>query len=187
MYRVGPIARLNVCETIGTPAADEALVEFRQRAGHPALSSFAYHYARLIEVLAAVEHLDRLLADPRITATHVRAQAGVNRNRGVGASEAPRGTLFHDYEVDDDGLVRGVNLIIATGHNNLAMNRTVLQIAREFVTGPQIGEGVLNRIEAGIRAFDPCLSCSTHALGQMPLLVRVVGPRGDMLAEVRRD
>lgn len=187
MYRVGPLARLNVCETIGTPAADEALVEFRQRAGHPALSSFAYHYARLIEVLAAVEHLDRLLADPRITATHVRAQAGVNRNRGVGASEAPRGTLFHDYEVDDDGLVRGVNLIIATGHNNLAMNRTVLQIAREFVTGPQIGEGVLNRIEAGIRAFDPCLSCSTHALGQMPLLVRVVGPRGDMLAEVRRD
>jgi NAD-reducing hydrogenase large subunit len=116
----------------------------------------------------------------------VRTEAGINRSRGVGVSEAPRGTLFHDYEVDDDGLITRVNLIIATGQNNLAMNRTVLQIAREFVHGPDVPEGALNRVEAGIRAFDPCLSCSTHALGQMPLHLVVEGPDGTLVGDRRR-
>lgn len=187
MYRVGPLARLNVCERFGVPLADEALEGFRGRAGRVASSSFHYHYARLIEILACVELLDQLLADPALCDTHVRAEAGINRLRGVGASEAPRGTLFHDYEVDGDGVVLAVNMLIATGQNNLAMNRTILQIAREWVTGPDIPEGVLNRIEAGIRAYDPCLSCSTHALGQMPMLIQLVGPDETVVGEVRRE
>ena len=108
-------------------------------------------------------------------------QAGVNQLEGVGVSEAPRGTLFHHYQVDENGLLTKVNLIIATGQNNLAMNRTVTQIAKHYIHGPQIPEGVLNRVEAGIRAFDPCLSCSTHAVGQMPLHVQLIGRRRDGL------
>jgi NAD-reducing hydrogenase large subunit len=113
----------------------------------------------------------------------VRAEAGINNLEGVGVSEAPRGTLFHHYQVDEHGLVTHVNLLIATGQNNLAMNRTVAQIARAYIRGPHIPEGVLNRIEAGIRAFDPCLSCSTHAAGSMPLHVELVGPDGTLLDE----
>ena len=101
-------------------------------------------------------------------------------------SEAPRGTLFHDYEVDRDGVIRKVNLVIATGQNNLAMNRTVAQIARHYVNGQKIAEEALNRVEHGIRCFDPCLSCSTHAVGQMPLLVRLIGPDGRVLEEIKR-
>lgn len=187
MYRVGPLARLNVCEAFGTPLADAALAEYRQRGGRIVTSSFYYHYARLIEVLACVEMVAQMLDDPDITDRHVRAQAGVNRLRGVGASEAPRGTLFHDYTVDEHGLVQSVNMVIATGQNNLAMNRAVLQIAREFVNGGGVADGVLNRLEAGIRAFDPCLSCSTHALGQMPFVVDIVDPDGATLRQLRRD
>jgi NAD-reducing hydrogenase large subunit len=187
MYRVGPLARLNVATHFGTEAADAALAGYRERTGAVATSSFHYHYARLLEVLAAVELIEQLLADPVLLDTNVRAQAGVNRHRGVGSSEAPRGTLFHDYTVSDDGLVESVNMLIATGQNNLAMNRTVLQVAREYITGPKIPEGTLNRIEAGIRAFDPCLSCSTHALGQMPMLVQLVDAGGEIVCEVRRD
>jgi NAD-reducing hydrogenase large subunit len=186
MYRVGPLARLNVCDRFGVPLADEALEVFRERAGGIATSSFFFHYARVIEMLACVELAEEVLADPVILGEEVRAEAGVNRLRGVGASEAPRGTLFHDYTVDEDGLVTGVNMLIATGQNNLAMNRTILQIAREHVTGPDIPDGTLNRIEAGIRAFDPCLSCSTHALGEMPLHVRVEAPDGRLLTQVTR-
>ena len=187
MYRVGPMARLNVATTMGTPAADTALEAYRGRWGEIATSSFSYHHARLIEVLGCIEQIETLLADPALLDTRVRAQAGINRPRGVGASEAPRGTLFHDYHVDDDGMVTAVNMLIATGQNNLAMNRTIAQIAAEWVTDRDIPEGVLNRIEAGIRAFDPCLSCSTHALGQMPFHVQLVDPDGVVVGEVRRD
>jgi NAD-reducing hydrogenase large subunit len=187
MYRVGPLARLNVCESMGVPAADEALAEYRERAGGVANSSFFYHYARLIEILAATEHMALLLADPAITDTRVRATAGINRLHAVGASEAPRGTLFHEYTVDEHGILTDVNMIIATGQNNLAMNATVLQIAREWIDGPTIPEPILNRVEAGIRAFDPCLSCSTHAIGQMPMVVELVGPTGETVCQIRRD
>jgi NAD-reducing hydrogenase large subunit len=186
-YRVGPLARLNVCESMGVPAADEALVEYRERAGGVANSSFFYHYARLIEILAATERMARHLDDPEITAKKVRAQAGINRFHAVGASEAPRGTLFHEYAVDDHGTLTDVNMIIATGQNNLAMNATVLQIAKEWIDGPEIPEGILNRVEAGIRAFDPCLSCSTHAIGKMPLVIDLVGPNGDTVCRMQRD
>lgn len=187
MYRVGPMARLNVATSMGTPAADEALEAYRDRWGRIATSSFSYHHARLIEILGCIEQIDVLLADPALLDTHVQARAGINRLHGVGASEAPRGTLFHDYHVDEDGMVTAVNMLIATGQNNLAMNRTISQIAAEWVTSRDIPEGVLNRIEAGIRAFDPCLSCSTHALGQMPFHVQLVDPSGAVVGEVRRD
>jgi NAD-reducing hydrogenase large subunit len=187
LYRVGPLARVNMCDRMGTPLADEALADFRERVGGIALSSFHYHHARLIEVLACTERMTDLLEDPRLLDTEVRAHAGVNHRRVVGVSEAPRGTLFHEYQVDAGGLLPDVNMIIATGQNNLGMNATILQIAREWVDGPQVPDSTLNRIEAGIRAYDPCLSCSTHAVGQMPMVVTVEGPNGEVLAERRRD
>ena len=150
-------------------------------------SSFWYHYARLIEILAGIERIERLLDDPDLLSDQLRAHAGINRPEGVGASEAPRGTLFHHYRVDEHGLITRVNFIIATGQNNLAMNRAMAQIARHYIRGPQIPEGVLNRLEAGIRAFDPCLSCSTHALGMMPLQVQLVGPDGSVCDEIWKD
>lgn len=185
-YRVGPLARLNICATMGTELADAELREYRQRGGATVNASFYYHYARLIEILAAIERIAQLLDDPQITATRLRAEAGINQLEGVGASEAPRGTLFHHYNVDEHGLVTKVNLLIATGQNNLAMNRAVAQIARHYIRGPEIPESMLNRVEAGIRAFDPCLSCSTHAVGTMPLHLSLVGADGTILHEVQR-
>jgi len=179
LYRVGPLARLNVAERCGTPIADEALAEFRAISpGKPVSSSFHYHYARLVEILFAIERMDQLMADNNIMDKKVRARARGNKNRGVGISEAPRGTLIHDYNIDDEGRITGVNLIIATGHNNLAMNRSVLQVARHYVKGPTISEGMLNRVEAVIRCYDPCLSCATHEVGRMPLDVRVLDVNG---------
>jgi len=185
-YRVGPLARVNLAERMGTPLADAALDEFRGEFGRVPHGSFHYHGARLIEILAAAEQLGALLEDPELDTGLLRAEAGINNHRGVGVSEAPRGTLIHDYRVDDDGLITGVRMIIATGHNNLAMNRTVNQIAKAFVKGEDVAEGALNRIEAGIRAYDPCLSCSTHAVGQMPLVLRVMSAEGELLREVVR-
>ncbi|NND84188.1 MAG: Ni/Fe hydrogenase subunit alpha, partial [Acidimicrobiia bacterium] len=187
MYRVGPLARLNVCETMGTTEADAALAEYRERAGGVASSSFFYHYARLVEALAAVERMGDHLAHPDLLDEKVRSEAASNFRHVVGVSEAPRGTLFHEYQVDADGLLTNVNMIIATGQNNLAMNATVHQIASEWIDGPEIPEGVLNRLEAGIRAFDPCLSCSTHAIGEMPMVVDLVGTDGETICRRQRD
>jgi NAD-reducing hydrogenase large subunit len=186
IYRVGPLARLNLCEHMGTPLADQELREYRDRLGRTVTGSFHYHYARLIEILCCIERIEAMLDDPDLLSHRHRAHAGINRLEGVGVSEAPRGTLFHHYQVDEHGLVRKVNLLIATGQNNLAMNRTIKQIAQHYVRGREVPEGVLNRIEAGIRAFDPCLSCSTHAAGQMPLLVQLIGPDGRVVHEIRR-
>ena len=188
LYRVGPLARLNVCDQIGTPWADRELTEFRQRSGQVAISSFAYHHARLVEIVACLEAIATLVEDPELMHGRVRCRASLNHHEAVGVSEAPRGTLFHHYRVDDDGLLTKVNLIIATGQNNLAMNRTVHQIARAYIPDPvpagvEIPEALLNRVEAGIRCFDPCLSCSTHAAGQMPLAIRLVAADGRVLAE----
>jgi NAD-reducing hydrogenase large subunit len=186
MYRVGPLARLNVCDNFGTSRADAELMEYRSRAGRIVLSSFFYHFARLIEILAALERIEIVLDDLDLYSGRVRSEAGINRLEGIGVSEAPRGTLFHHYHVDEHGVIQRVNLLIATGQNNLAMNRTVAQIARHYVRGSKISEGVLNRIEAGIRAFDPCLSCSTHAIGQMALCVQLFDSSGALVDEVRR-
>ena len=137
--------------------------------------------------MAALERIERLIDDPELTSQRVRATAGINQLEGIGVSEAPRGTLFHHYQVDENGLIEKVNLIIATGQNNLAMNKTVAQIARHYIQGTEISEGMLNRVEAGIRCFDPCLSCSTHAAGQMPLHVQLIGANGNLLNEVYRN
>jgi NAD-reducing hydrogenase large subunit len=178
-----------VCDFAGTPRADRELRQFRRLGQHgpPVTSSFHYHYARLIEIIFCLEKMAETVDDPEITDTRVRSRAGVNRPVGIGVSEAPRGTLFHEYHVDENGILQRVNLIIATGQNNLAMNKTVKQIAQAYVNGAKLSEGILNRIEHGIRAFDPCLSCSTHAVGQMPLHVQLLAPGGQVLDEVRRD
>jgi NAD-reducing hydrogenase large subunit len=186
MYRVGPLARLNVASHCGTPEADRELAEFRQLGRGAVLSSFHYHYARLIEILFCLEKVQQLLDEETLLSPEVMAVARRSRYEGVGVSEAPRGTLFHHYKVGAGGLLTWVNLLIATGQNNLAMNETVLQIAKHYVNGKKLTEGMLNRVEAGIRAFDPCLSCSTHAAGQMPLLVRLLDARGDLVDEVAR-
>jgi len=188
MYRVGPLARLNVAEQMGTPKADAELKKFKKltRGRNAVISSFHYHYARLIEILACIERVEACMDDAELMSEDLRADAGINSLRGVGVSEAPRGTLFHDYTVDRDGLLKKVNLIVATGQNNLAMNQTVAQIARHYVRGNKILEPMLNRVEHGIRCYDPCLSCSTHAIGQMPLHVKLIGPDGTVLDEVAR-
>jgi NAD-reducing hydrogenase large subunit len=186
MYRVGPLARLNLVDHCGTPLAQQEWVEFRSLERNAVLSSFHYHYARLIEILFCIEHIEEFLNDPNILSTHVRSTASLNNLEGVGAAEAPRGTLIHHYRVDEQGLVIWANLIIATGHNNLAMNRGILQAARQFVRSEKLTEGMLNRVEAVIRAFDPCLSCSTHAYGEMPLQIQLRAADGALLDEIGR-
>jgi NAD-reducing hydrogenase large subunit len=184
IYRVGPLARLNVADRCGTPDADAELAEYRQRLGRIVQSGFHYHYARLIEALYGLERMAELLNDPAILGTKVRAHAGVNNLEGVGIIEAPRGTLIHNYKVNEDGAMTWANLIVATGHNNLAIGRGVLQVAKKFVDGNKIQEGALNRVSALIRAYDPCLSCSTHAMGLVPMVLTLKSSDGEVLDEI---
>jgi NAD-reducing hydrogenase large subunit len=186
VYRVGPLARVIVADQMGTPRADAELEEFRARLGRVPDSSFHYHYARLIDTLYACERIAEILRGEDILSPRVRSFAGINANEGIGVSEAPRGTLMHHYRVDDDGIVQWANLVIATGHNNLAMNRSVKQVAQRYVKSARLTEPMLNRVEAAIRCYDPCLSCSTHALGEMALHLQLVGPDGAILDELRR-
>lgn len=188
MYRVGTLARLNVADRLGTTLADEELAEFKAIERGAVLSSFYYHQARLIEILFSLEKMQVLLNRDYILDSHIRARAEVNKLEGIGIAEAPRGTLVHHYKVNEQGLITYANLIIATGNNNLAMNRGVKQVAKHFIDGRgEITEGALNRVEAVIRAFDPCLSCSTHALGKMPLDISLVDSKGNLLDRKARD
>ncbi len=185
-YRVGPLARLNIVDSMGTPLAEKELIEFKQIAKGPVESSFHYHHARLIEILYGIEKIEEILTDSLILDTHVRAVAGVNRLEGAGQAEAPRGTLMHHYKVDENGLITWANLVIATGQNNNAMNKGVLQAAKSYVKDGKFTEGVLNRIEAVVRTFDPCLSCSTHAFGQMPLVLTLLNAEGKQVDQLIR-
>jgi len=185
-YRVGPLARLNIISKMGTPQADVELAEYKQLASGPVESSFYYHHARLVEMLYGIEKIEEILSDPKILDTHVRATAGVNRLEGAGQAEAPRGTLMHNYKVDENGKMLWANLVIATGQNNNAMNRGVLQAAKHYVKDGKFTEGLLNRVEAVVRTFDPCLSCSTHAFGQMPLEIKLVNANGELVDRVVR-
>jgi len=188
MYRVGPLARLNIANRMGTPLADKELKEFKSLSPNGVLlSSFYYHYARLIEILHCIEKIEEIVQNPIIYKGKFRAKGGVNKLEGVGVSEAPRGTLFHHYKVDENGILQKVNLIIATGQNNLGMNKTVTQIAKAYIKGEDIKEGMLNRIEAGIRCYDPCLSCSTHAIGQMPMKIEIIDKEGNIIKTIVRD
>jgi len=174
VYRVGPAARLNLARQCGTPLADEALNEFRRNYGNVTLSSFHNHYARLIEIVFALERMQTILEQPAVLDKDVRAEAKANEAEGVGIIEAPRGTLIHDYRVDANGMMTSANLIVATAHNTLAMNRGLVQVARKYLSGHEVTEGMLNRMEGLIRSFDPCLSCATHADGRMALEVEVL-------------
>jgi NAD-reducing hydrogenase large subunit len=184
-YRVGPLARLNVASRCGTQGADAELIEYHQRFGKMVQSSFHYHYARLIEILYCIEKMESLLNDPAILDRHVRAHAGVNSLEGVGMAEAPRGVLTHHYKVNEDGAIVWANLIIATGHNNLAIGRSIDQVARHYIDGNEITDGMLNRVQAVLRAYDPCLSCSTHAAGQYGVQLQLLGADGTVLDSVR--
>jgi len=186
-YRVGPLARLNIVKQMGTPKAEKEFIAFKHLAEGPVESSFYYHHARLIEILYGIEKIEEILSDPRILDKHVRATAGVNRLEGAGQAEAPRGTLHHYYKVDENGKMTWANLVIATGQNNNAMNLGVLQAAQHYVKDGKFTEGILNRVEAVVRTFDPCLSCSTHAAGQMPLEISLVSAGGEVLDCVARD
>ncbi len=186
-YRVGPLARLNIVKTMGTAKAEKELAEFKGLAAGLVTSSFHYHHARLVEILYGIEKIEEILSDPRILDKHVRATAGVNRLEGTGQAEAPRGVLHHHYKVDEDGKMTWANLVIATGQNNKAMNLGVLQAAKHYVKDGKFTEGMLNRVEAVVRTFDPCLSCSSHAAGQMPLLLELVAADGDVVDRVVRD
>jgi len=185
IYRVGPLARINVANACGTPIADAELREFRQRFGRVPHSAFLYHYARLIEVLYALERMKILLDTSEILDTHVRATANVNALEGVGIIEAPRGTLIHHYKVDENGAIVWVNLIVATGHNNQAIGKSVRQVSEHFVKGTHLEEGMLNRVSAVVRAYDPCLSCSTHAFGMPIVSISLIGAKGELLDEIR--
>jgi NAD-reducing hydrogenase large subunit len=184
MYRVGPLARLTVAPRTGTPLADKELAEFRQRKAP--MSSFHYHHARLIEILFGLETIQFLLNHKDILDPNVRARARPNRLEGVGIAEAPRGTLIHHYKINDDGQMVWANLVIATGHNNLAMNKGILQAAQKFVKADKLQEGMLNRVEAVIRCYDPCLSCATHAVGDMPLQIELQRPDGTVADTLHR-
>jgi NAD-reducing hydrogenase large subunit len=185
-YRVGPLARLNIVKSMGTPLAEKELALFKQLAAGPVESSFHYHHARLIEALYGIEKIEQILSDPLILDKHVRANAGVNRLEGAGQAEAPRGTLNHHYKVDENGKITWANLVIATGQNNNAMNRGVLQAAKHYVKDRKFSEGAMNRIEAVVRTFDPCLSCSTHAFGQMPLVLTLLSAEGEVVDQLVR-
>ncbi|MBS0435418.1 MAG: Ni/Fe hydrogenase subunit alpha [Proteobacteria bacterium] len=186
-YRVGPLARVQNCDFIATPRAEAARREFvAWGGGAPVHATLAYHWARMIEVLHCAEVIAELLADPEILAGELTS-AGTRTGHGVGIIEAPRGTLIHDYDVGEDDLVTRCNLIVSTTHNNQAMNEAVRQVARQYLDGHEITEGLLNRIEVAIRAYDPCLSCATHALGRMPLDVTLLDAGGGVLDQVLKS
>jgi NAD-reducing hydrogenase large subunit len=185
MYRVGPLARLNVASRIATPEAQEEFQAWRAD-GPVRRSSFFFHWARLIEIIYGLERARALLEDPAILGRDLVTGGQPVNEEGVGVIEAPRGTLIHHYWVDAHGRIEKANLIVSTGHNNLAMNRSVLSVAKKYVKAKKLQEGMLNRVEAAIRCYDPCLSCSTHAAGQMPMVLELQDASGRTLDTLSR-
>jgi len=186
-YRVGPLARVQNCDFIPSERAElerQAFVAWGK--GELIHASLAYHWARMIELLHSVEVIGELLDDPALLSGDL-VTSGIRQRSGIGIIEAPRGTLIHDYEVGDDDLVTRCNLIVSTTHNNQAMNEAVRSVARDYLNGHEITEGLLNHIEVAIRAYDPCLSCATHALGQMPLDITLLAADGTLLDHVQKS
>jgi NAD-reducing hydrogenase large subunit len=187
-YRVGPLARLNVANRMRTPLAQKEFEHFKAiRDGKPVHGAFYFHYARLIEALGDVEVAERILQDPQVTSNHIQHHGKWNYEEGIGSSEAPRGTLFHHYRTDETGKLLKVNLLIATGQNNPSMNRSILEVAQQYVKGDDIQEGMLNRVESAIRCYDPCLSCSTHAIGTMPMILEIKDSKGETVRRIKRS
>ncbi len=186
-YRVGPLARLNVAAKMKTPKAQKEFLNFKSMAGNkPVHGTFFFHYTRLIEMLQSIEEAEQILKDPLVTDKNVQTLGRWNNPEGIGCSEAPRGTLFHHYTTDETGKLLKVNLLIATGQNNPSMNRSVLEVAKQYVKGKDLTEGALNRVEAAIRCYDPCLSCSTHAIGSMPMVIEIKDHQGKTVNVIER-
>jgi len=185
-YRVGPLARVNNCDRFTTPLAEQERQDFAAAGeGRPLQAALTTHWARLIELLHCTEAIRELLADPDLQGTDLRLEGDLG-SLGIGVVEAPRGTLFHHYEVDPDGLVTRANLIVSTTNNNQAMNEAIRRVAADDLDGHELSEPLLNRIEVAIRAYDPCLSCATHALGKMPLELELLDAEGRRVAAIRR-
>lgn len=180
-YRVGPLARVNTCDFIDTPEAEAARKEFMALTdGKPNNITMAYHWTRMIELLHSAEKIRDLLNDPDLQGTELVLK-GERRGESVGLIEAPRGTLFHHYKVDENDQVTMANLIVSTTNNNTPMNLAVEGVAKKYLSGTEITEGLLNRVEVAIRAYDPCLSCATHALGKMPLKIELRDAAGELI------
>jgi NAD-reducing hydrogenase large subunit len=180
-YRVGPLARMNTCDFIDTPEAEAERKEFMALTdGKPNNITMAYHWTRMIELLHSIEKIRDLLNDPDLQGTDLVVK-GERRPEAVGLIEAPRGTLFHHYKVDENDQVTMCNLIVSTTNNNMPMNLAVTKVANDYLSGTEITEGLLNHVEVAIRAYDPCLSCATHAMGQMPLVIELLDSRGQLL------
>jgi NAD-reducing hydrogenase large subunit len=187
VYRVGPLGRLNNSRQISTPLANAEFQNFKAiNNGKPVENTLYYHYARMIETLFAAERARELLLDPDILSTDILNTRQEPRGEGVGCIEAPRGTLIHHYQANAYGQLTKVNLIVSTGHNNYAMSKAVDMVAKAYVHGPDVREGMLNRVEHAIRAHDPCLSCSTHAVGQMPLEISIFDSDEQLIRTIRR-
>ena len=185
-YRVGPLARLNIIDKISTPLAHQEWLNWKSVKNGIQHGSFYYHYARLIELLFGIERIQEILQTKETFGNEIINLGFPKNPEGIGVIEAPRGTLFHHYWVDETGRLEKVNLIVATGHNNLAMNQAVKNIAEQYLDGANIKEGMLNRVESAIRCYDPCLSCSTHAMGQMPLQIQLLDHDGKLLDEIKK-
>ncbi len=189
VYRVNTLARLNVADGMATPLAQEAYEKFYQTlGGKPVHATLAFHWARLVELLYAAERLLELCQDPEITDPNVRTIPTATPDEGVGVVEAPRGTLYHHYQTDERGLIKKVNLIVATGNNNAAMCMSIKKAALGLIKGGEVNEGLLNMVEMAFRAYDPCMACATHSLpGQMPLEVIIRDPQGNELKRLSRN
>lgn len=185
-YRVGPLARVNNCDFFSTPLAEAERKEFMSiGSGLPVQSTMAYHWARLIEVLHCAEAIAELLNDPDLMGTDLRTK-GELQHIGTGVIEAPRGTLFHHYEIDDDGIVQKASLIVSTTNNNQAMNESIRKVANQYLDGHRLSEALLNQVEVAIRAYDPCLSCATHAIGKMPMELNLMSADGELIDRLEK-
>jgi NAD-reducing hydrogenase large subunit len=182
--RVGPLARINMCDFITTPLAEKARQDFISFTGKKVNNSTMYsHWARLIEVLHCAELIKDLLYDKDLMGNDL-IRKGISRSKGIGIIEAPRGTLTHHYEVDDKGMIIKCNLIVSTTHNNDAMNTAVKWVANNVISRKgHITDGMLNQVEVAIRAYDPCLSCATQAMGKMPLKAELYNAKGELIDE----
>lgn len=188
VYRVGPLGRCNASERMATPLADAELKRFKGlNGGKPVENTLHYHTARMVETLYAAENVKVLLDDPDILSKDILNTCRDPKPQGIGVIEAPRGTLIHNYWLKDNGQIERVNLIVSTGHNNWSMCEAVDSVAKTYINGHQITEGILNRVEAAIRAHDPCLSCSTHAVGQMPIIIEFLDTSDQLIKTLSRD
>jgi F420-non-reducing hydrogenase large subunit len=188
VYRVAPLARLNVADGMATPLAQQAYDRmYETLGGKPVHATLATHWARLIEALYAAERMVELLEDPEITSEHIRNVPTETPEEGVGIVEAPRGTLIHHYQTDEKGILTGVSLIVATNHNAAPIAMSVEKAARGLIKGGEVSDALLNMVEMAFRAYDPCHACATHAIGETPLILEIRDANGGLLRRIKRD